>query len=214
VFSAEQSAFIGGIESEKNNRHEMAAESRTRKKNPKTQTIRKMLDQEGPRITLLWVPSHKGILGNEKANQAANEALNKDIPPLKDTRQTTWINGYPKRTSKKETKNGNNEMKERKPDVDRKEDTKGMPRKKQVAISRLRTVYTRATYGPKMERVGNPLCPFYNTDLSVDHILCECKETEDQGTNIEMNKEQWINGKKGMEKMIDHAKEIGLYNEI
>jgi hypothetical protein len=32
---------------------------------------------------------------------------------------------------------GDNEMKERKPDVDRKEDTKEMPRKKQVAISRL-----------------------------------------------------------------------------
>jgi hypothetical protein len=29
-----------------------------------------------------------------------------------------------------------------------------------------------------------------------------------------MTKEQWINGKKGMEKMIDYAKEIGLYNGI
>jgi hypothetical protein len=37
---------------------------------------------------------------------------------------------------KKETKDG-------KKDVDRKEDTKGMPRKEQVAISRLRTGYTR-----------------------------------------------------------------------
>jgi hypothetical protein len=36
-------------------------------------------------------------------------------------------------------KNGNNEMKERKLDVGRKEDTKGMPREEQVAISRLRT---------------------------------------------------------------------------
>jgi hypothetical protein len=44
-------------------------------------------------------------------------------------------------------------MQERKPDVDRKEDTKGMPRKEQVAISRLRTGYTRATYGPKTEEV-------------------------------------------------------------
>jgi hypothetical protein len=74
-------------------------------------------------------------------------------------------------------KNGNNEMKERKPDVDRKEDTKGMPRKEQVAISRLRTEYTRATHGPKMEGVRNPLCPFCNPHLSVDHILWECKET-------------------------------------
>jgi hypothetical protein len=37
-------------------------------------------------------------------------------------------------------------------DVDRKEDTKGMPRKEQVAISRLRTGYTRTSHDPKMQR--------------------------------------------------------------
>jgi archaellum biogenesis ATPase FlaH len=63
VLSAEQSAIIEAIQSETNNRHEMviitdslsmimAAENRTLTKNPKTQTIRKMLDHEGPRITL------------------------------------------------------------------------------------------------------------------------------------------------------------------
>jgi ribonuclease HI len=57
----------------------MADENRTPTKNPKTQTIRKMLDHEGPRISLLWVPSHVGILGNEKADQAAKEALDEDI---------------------------------------------------------------------------------------------------------------------------------------
>jgi hypothetical protein len=31
---------------------------------------------------------------------------------------------------------------------------------------------------------------------------------------MDMNKEQWINGKKGVEKMIEYVKEIGLYNEI
>jgi hypothetical protein len=28
--------------------------------------------------------------------------------------------------------------------------------------------------------------------------------------NMDMRKEQWINGKKGMEKKIDYAKEIGI----
>jgi ribonuclease HI len=87
VFSAEQSAIIGAIQTEtrnKDNRHEigiitdslstiMAADSRTPTNNPKTQTIRRMLDQEGPTITLLWVPCHKRIPGNEKADQAAEK---------------------------------------------------------------------------------------------------------------------------------------------
>jgi hypothetical protein len=79
VFSTEQSAFIEAIQSEKNNRHEiliiidslntiMAAEYCTPTKNPKTQTIRKMLDHEGP-----------GITGNEKADQAANKTLDENI---------------------------------------------------------------------------------------------------------------------------------------
>jgi hypothetical protein len=85
-------------------------------------------------------------------------------------------------------KNVNNKMKERKPDVDRKEDTKGKPRIEQVAISRLRTEYTRATHSPKMERLGNQLCLFCNTNLSVDHILWQCKETEDQRTSMDMIK--------------------------
>jgi hypothetical protein len=78
-------------------------------------------------------------------------------------------------------------MKERKPDVDRKEDTKGM----QVAISRLRTGYTRATQSPKIEGVSNPLFPFCNTYLSVDHILWECQETENQRRmNMDIRKER------------------------
>jgi ribonuclease HI len=94
VFSAKQSAIIEAIQSEKNSRHEivmitdslntiMIAESRTPTKSPMTQTIRKMLDQEKPRITLLWVFSHKKIPGNDKADQAAKEALDENIPTTK-----------------------------------------------------------------------------------------------------------------------------------
>jgi hypothetical protein len=126
-----------------------------------------MLDHEGPRITLLWVYSHVGIPGNEKADQAAKEALDEDIstteryPP---DNLKKWLTEEDFKKRGQRWKNGNNEMKERKPDVDRKEGTKGMPRKEQVAISG----YMRATHGLKMEGVSNPLCPFCTTYLSVD----------------------------------------------
>jgi hypothetical protein len=75
VFCAEQSAIIGAMQSE--NGHKIvimdslstitAAKSRTPTKNPKTRTIRKMLDNKR---TLLWVSSHKEIPGNEKRKEA------------------------------------------------------------------------------------------------------------------------------------------------
>jgi ribonuclease HI len=69
-----------------------------------------MLDQERPRIILLWVPSHKGIPSNEKADQTAKKALDEDIlttvryPPGELKK---WLTV--ERTSKKETKDGKTE---------------------------------------------------------------------------------------------------------
>jgi hypothetical protein len=100
VISAEKSAIIEAIQSKKNNRHKiviimdslstiMAAESHTPTKNPKTLTIRKMLDNDGPRITLLWVPSHKKYKGTKKPTRQQKKRCTRTFQPMKDNRQTT-----------------------------------------------------------------------------------------------------------------------------
>jgi hypothetical protein len=99
VFSAEQSAIIEAIQSEKNSKHEkviitdslstiMAAESRTRTKKPKIQTIRKMLDHEGPRIALLWVPSAgRGFFFTDEVCQKSMSFL---IKIKKNKKSSLW----------------------------------------------------------------------------------------------------------------------------
>jgi hypothetical protein len=125
VFSVEQSAIVGATQSEKNNSHKiaiipdslstiMAAESRISTKKSKTRTIRMMRDNEGPRITLLWVPSHKEISGDEKDDQAAKEMLDENILtnaryPPDDLKKWLTEDDFKKRDHR--WKNGNIEIK-------------------------------------------------------------------------------------------------------
>jgi ribonuclease HI len=79
-----------------------------------------MVDQEERKITLLWVLSHEGIPGNKMADQAAKEALDKDIPtteryPPDDLKK--WLTEEDLKKKKK--------MEKRKQQDERKEDTKG-----------------------------------------------------------------------------------------
>jgi ribonuclease HI len=57
----------------------MAVEGTRWTKNPKTRRIRELLDQEKGRVKLIWIPSHSGITGNERADEAAKNALEEDI---------------------------------------------------------------------------------------------------------------------------------------
>jgi hypothetical protein len=74
-----------------------------------------------------------GIPGNDKADQAAKEALDISTTeryPPDDMKKWLTEEDFKKRDER--WKNENKEMKERKPDVNRKEDSKGMPGKEQV----------------------------------------------------------------------------------
>jgi ribonuclease HI len=85
IFSAEQEAIIKLIYISKGKgatvidmdslNTMMAVEGSKCTKNPKTRRIRELLDQEKGRVKLLWIPSHSGITGNERADEAAKKRV-------------------------------------------------------------------------------------------------------------------------------------------
>jgi hypothetical protein len=88
-------------------------------------------------------------------------------------------------------------MLEKKKNIVWQNDTEKLKRCDQVAVARLRTGYSRAIHRNKIERTPNPDCPFCSVKLTQEHILWQCKETEEERQKCNMTKEVWKKGEKG-----------------
>jgi hypothetical protein len=95
----------------------MASEGDINSKNPKTLSLRKLLDDERKKVILLWVPSHMRIPGNEIADEEAKAALEDDhLATAKYPPQDlfNWIKTDDKKTRKTRWEKSKNNMKNRK----------------------------------------------------------------------------------------------------
>jgi hypothetical protein len=59
-------------------------------------------------------------------------------------------------------------MRLRKETIEWQHDSTNLSRKEQVVVSRLRTVYTRATHRHVVEKTPSPECPFCGVSLTTD----------------------------------------------
>jgi hypothetical protein len=49
---------------------------------------------------------------------------------------------------------------------------------------------------------------------TVDHVLWDCKETEEIKKELKMTPEVWKEGEEGMRKIVEYTKKIGFYDGI
>lgn len=147
--------------------------------------IRNLLIRFFPKFTLLWVPSHINITGNELADKSAKDSRlfpltytqNNNNTDLKNhikkfyftnqlnrfTDTSTWYKSI--NLHKMNIKNYLNYK-----------DKLMIPRKDEIKLIRIRLGHTNLTHAHYMNKNASALCPFCNTNNSItlEHLLTFC----------------------------------------
>ena len=133
-------------------------------------------------VIFCWLPSHIGITGNEKADQAAKRALAQEpdvstiphtdlIPLSREHIRSQWQNDWNKKKD--------NHLYSAQPTLEQRSDKRkraGLSQPEQVKMARLKIGHTRLTHEHRLKGVAEPMCQECNTILTVEHILLNCKD--------------------------------------
>lgn len=142
--------------------------------------IHQTLIDNGAIILFLWIPGHCGIIGNERADASAKRALNlRQITTIAVNQQTVrsslrhcvtnfwehrWRND--KRT----------QLHNIKTHIASWSSSSRKTRLEEKTLARLRFGHTYLTHSFIFQRSARPLCTSCNTQLTVKHLLLQCRE--------------------------------------
>lgn len=172
-------------------------------------------------VSLVWIPSHQDITGNEKADKAAKKATLIDS----NIYASSPISGREFQTStRKAIKSKWNEIWttndlsklhystssifEKPPDA--------QIRKDQCAITRLRIGHTNFTHRYLFEKSPKPVCEKCNCPLSVEHLLVSCPQyrASREKYNLPQTLKKCLSDINESEKVIKYCKETKMYEKL
>ncbi|XP_072379949.1 uncharacterized protein [Diabrotica undecimpunctata] len=135
------------------------------------------LTDHGVIVTIVWVPSQVGFVGNEAADVAVKEASTLDIPISNIQLHNDIKKMFKKRIYDKWQADWNttqNHLHDIQPVIPSLE-LPLMPRRHKVILRRLRLGHTRITHGFLMASTDSPSCGHCSSLLTVRHFLIECR---------------------------------------
>ena len=133
------------------------------------------ISSDGGEVTLLWVPSHVGIDGNERADEAAKVASRSShIRPLKV--EADDLKPVIKRLVRSEWQSrwdseADCALKRIRPNIDIWESSCRRSRTEEVALTRLRIGHCYATHSHLLTSSEPPVCTHCKAPLTVRHVL-------------------------------------------
>lgn len=186
-------------------------------------TIKENIHQalsNGKEIELLWIPSHCGITGNEKADEAAKSAIEEpkiQIPIPKFDLKSLIKNKINKQWQDQWTQTTENKLRTIKTDTTKWKDLE--KRKDQIIMSRLRIGHSCITHKHILEHTEPPTCEHCNTQTitSIKHILMDCEQHREQRLKHKIPNtltEALSNNIQTAKKVIMYLKDTNMYNKI
>ena len=166
------------------------------------------------KITLLWIPSHVGIRGNENADKAAKNALNLQQTNIKlpytdfkhiirSAIQTDWQQRWSLETS--------NKLFQVQPKLGTRLPCR-RDRREEVVLSRLRTGHTYLTHSYILKRDDPPVCYACDAPFTVQHLMIDCSDyIHIRDRYFEVPDVKTLLASVALEKIFSYLQDAGLF---
>jgi hypothetical protein len=150
------------------------------------------------------------ITGNERAVKATKDALDQNVETTIKSDYCKWVKKKSRQRWQNEWRSSPSSMVTIKTQVNRYKSTEGLPRRQQVAVSRLKIGYPNITHGYNISDELKPHCKACDQEVTVEHLIWQCAAYNSQRRRNSITKNSMGDSKEDTGRLMKYLKETGL----